>query len=300
MKKWIPVAILGALIAAFYFYQSNLTEPTHETLPETSASLTAPAPDARDKGTSSSSIANVPLEPMSDVEQAEVHFSAPTADAVTYVMEDGVAVVNEDIVVGVPRSAKMQGSVSFESLRLWEDGVVPFHIQGDLEGKERVIQAIAMFADTPIKFVPFSNQADALVFETGSGCKSYLGKVGGHQPIWISPACSSRDIAHEIMHALGFIHEQNRSDRDQFVSIVWENIQDAFKHNFELFPQSLMVLSGQSPFDFESIMLYQATAFGKNSHEPTILPKTEGKIIAPGAVLSAADTLRLERVYGSR
>lgn len=225
---------------------------------------------------------------------------ADASNDVTYVVEDGVAVVNEDIVIGVPRSARARGSISLETVHLWEDGIVPFHIQADLPNKERVIQALAQFVDTPVKFIPYTDQEDVLVFEVGSGCKSYLGKVGGKQPIWLSGGCSSREIAHEIMHALGFIHEQNRSDRDRFIDIVWDNIQEPFKHNYEVFPASLMAVSGQAPFDFESIMLYQATAFGKSPSEPTMTARIEGKIIAPSATLSVSDILRIERAYGRR
>ena len=39
-------------------------------------------------------------------------------------------------------------------------------------------------------------------------------------------------VAHELLHALGFYHEQSRWDRNQYVEIMWENIEDGKCYTF--------------------------------------------------------------------
>lgn len=66
-----------------------------------------------------------------------------------------------------------------------------------------------------------------------------------------------------MAHALGFWHEQSRYDRDGFVSIYPENVQDGQKHNFAAMDRSQMSTYGLS-YDHGSVMHYFPTAFSKN------------------------------------
>ena len=53
-----------------------------------------------------------------------------------------------------------------------------------------------------------------------------MGKIGGNQTFSLDNDCLYPDtIKHELMHAVGFFHEQSRTDRDDYVKIYYDNIQ---------------------------------------------------------------------------
>ena len=105
---------------------------------------------------------------------------------------------------------------------------------------------------------------------SGFGCSSSVGKYGGEQFVTLGTGCfSDHTIAHEFIHALGFWHEQNRPDRDQYVYIQQQFISWGNEHNFVKRRNSLTY---GLPYDGLSIMHYQSSAFSINRN-PTIISK---------------------------
>lgn len=70
--------------------------------------------------------------------------------------------------------------------------------------------------------------------------------------------------------ALGFYHMQSAYDRDDYVSIKWENMISGAEKNFRKYsPETITHFNGS--YDYDSIMHYSAYGFSKN-HKPTIVP----------------------------
>lgn len=58
-------------------------------------------------------------------------------------------------------------------------------------------------------------------------CHSSIGRDTGPQNLVLGSSCYYIGvIMHELNHAVGFFHEQSRYDRDDYILVNWENIED--------------------------------------------------------------------------
>ena len=61
---------------------------------------------------------------------------------------------------------------------------------------------------------------DFIKFHPGGDCHSKAGRQGGGQVIVLASYCAEEHtLIHEILHALGLLHEHQRPDRDQYVDV---------------------------------------------------------------------------------
>jgi hypothetical protein len=64
-------------------------------------------------------------------------------------------------------------------------------------------------------------------------------------------------MTHELGHALGLFHEQSRPDRDNYVTVLTNNINPAAITNFDK-SSSTDVQTYGVPYDYGSVMHYAA------------------------------------------
>ncbi|XP_068172191.1 low choriolytic enzyme-like [Antennarius striatus] len=174
---------------------------------------------------------------------------------------------------------------------------VPFYISDEFNQRQRdVILSVMMFFknNTCIRFEPWESEWSFLFFFSGTGCWSYLGNIGQPQPISLQKNGCIRNgtIQHEILHALGFHHEQNRSDRNKYVRILYRNILEGREINF----QRVATNNLGTPYDYNSIMHYSKFAFSKN-RRPTIRAKREPFVFGTATTMSVTDIKRVNRLY---
>lgn len=68
-----------------------------------------------------------------------------------------------------------------------------------------------------------------------------MGRSGAGQQVSLGPGCIFKGvIIHELMHALGFWHEQSRPDRDSYVTVLWENIIRGMEYNFNKYTWDML------------------------------------------------------------
>lgn len=226
----------------------------------------------------------------------------PRENFVEFQIQDGMAIAFGDVILGVPQGnvPGNRGIAEVPKYNLWDKAEIPFAISPELPNPERVESAIQYFHEhTSMKWIPFQGQEDAVVFEPGKkDCYSYVGRVGGVQSIKLSIGCQGPEILHEMMHALGFVHEHSRLDRDQYINVVWSNIDDEHKPQFAIVPEMYFEPFRGTPFDYHSVMLYKANSFAKQKHLTSIQSKTNEAISPVSQGLSELDLYRLNRLYG--
>merc|ERR1712061_202345 len=192
----------------------------------------------------------------------------------------------------------------------WRNGLLPYKLDPEFSANQKRIirNAIAHFNHQVNQlgnpFLPCiyvreatSDDNDYAFIKKGSDCSSSVGKRGGRQNITLGTGChSQRTVIHEIVHALGYYHEQSRPDRDDYIKINLDNVKENKTHNFIKHGDTLTY---DIPHDGKSIMHYQSRSFSKNG-DPTItskIPDVRTSQLGASNELTNMDIQKLRKMY---
>ncbi|XP_071351126.1 astacin-like metalloendopeptidase [Trachinotus anak] len=176
---------------------------------------------------------------------------------------------------------------------------VPYTISDSFSSshKTAILNAIDEFhLSTCIRFIPRTSQTSYISIVKKEGCWSLIGRTGASQELSLGNGCIENGIIqHELIHALGFWHEQSRTDRDIYVKVNHENILDGRESNFlRLETNNLYV-----PYDYSSVMHYGPKDFSKNGQD-TITPLSPTATIGQRIGMSENDILKINKLYSCK
>ena len=158
------------------------------------------------------------------------------------------------------------------------------------------------------KYIVIRHKNDNLDYE---GCGSAMGMVteawgktnsegGKYQEIGLGPGCltNHNTIQHEMYHALGFAHEQNRNDRDSYIRVLYDNIEPSAHVWFDKMGDSWF--NSGDRYDINSVMHYGGDG-PNNKYTMVVEDTTTGtwKPVQPkhGGHVSSTDIIQLHKMY---
>lgn len=142
------------------------------------------------------------------------------------------------------------------------------------------------------------------IYKNGDTSSSKIGRVGGRQDIELADFAFDYAvwgdysvIEHEICHALGMMHEQQRPDRDDYVVINWNNLTSKGRSNFSKVTTNYMY---RGSYDFNSLMGYSSKTSSTSMVNDTSVPmytKKDGSLISQGYTVSNQDRMWINYLY---
>ncbi|KAM7352148.1 seminal metalloprotease 1-like [Cochliomyia hominivorax] len=189
----------------------------------------------------------------------------------------------------------------------WPNATVHYKIDGifDADHILYILRAMKNIESVScIRFQPIDDEKKPHIYFIGEplGCHTKVGYRGKPQTLNLQVGPLDKGcfklgtIMHEILHSLGFYHQQSASNRDDYVLIVEENIKEGRQSNFIKYDDKTVTDFGIE-YDYGSILHYSSTAFSKNGKR-TIIPLMGDDIeIGQRRALSTSDIAKLNLMY---
>uniref|UniRef100_A0A3Q3WXH2 Metalloendopeptidase n=1 Tax=Mola mola TaxID=94237 RepID=A0A3Q3WXH2_MOLML len=176
---------------------------------------------------------------------------------------------------------------------------IPYYVANHFSSREKAIITRGLESFSSFSWSRFrpsrSSDRDWLSIESQNSCHSYVCCLGGKQVVSLgqSGCLYHGTIQHELLHALGFNHEQTRSDRDNHIRVLLENVVSGMELNF----RKIATPNQGTPCNYNSDMQYHRYAFSKNNR-PTMVPIPNPNVSFGNAKeMSRNDNARLNMLH---
>ena len=187
----------------------------------------------------------------------------------------------------------------------WPGGALPILFDTDIsqEQRDRFFRDCALWLPhAGVRCVPHRDETRfVVVLQSEEGCFASIGapaRASGVGFINLGDGCWHTDvIAHEVGHVLGMMHEHQRPDRDDYIVVRMENVEEGKEHNFTKYSTTNV----RTSYDFDSLMHYHPTSFSKDDSSKTMeaLPQYADAARRMGLALapSGLDMAAIAHVY---
>jgi len=185
-----------------------------------------------------------------------------------------------------------------QSRTSWPDGKIPFVLSGfSIEEETEIVKCMLLWevaSNGKIEFIlgKYNDTKPLLIskiVESGDligGSVEYGYSYDGLNIIFL-PYVEEKIILHELAHSIGLLHEFNRPDRDLYITIKKEPLEDLtsiekiqFLYNdYKLYDYK------EFPFDYRSITMYDEYYIDGHGNE------------VGGDTISIIDALKVQYIY---
>ncbi|XP_064384783.1 multiple epidermal growth factor-like domains protein 6 [Halichondria panicea] len=216
---------------------------------------------------------------------------------ITYFTKNYRELLNEKLSYKESSQGKQKRAVVKPKSWQWPNCVIPYIIdEFYYEKQQRVVtEALAHWEEhTCVRFMKRTTEDNYIFIYPGPGCGSYVGRTSNQQRVSIGPSCFSFSSAvHELGHVIGFYHEHNRPDRDEYIDIIENNLKPgrSVLSQFTKLSHDEVDLLGVG-YDYNSIMHYNKNSFAHSSHLDTIVALDPSIPVGEAHTLSSLDILR--------
>ncbi|CAD6234720.1 GSCOCG00002067001-RA-CDS [Cotesia congregata] len=156
---------------------------------------------------------------------------------------------------------KRRAVVLLRTIKIWEDGIIPYEFDSRVNGQQQqyIRQRMREWErSTCIQFVPrnIKIHQNYVNFTSTESCKCCYLKTNIKIYINLHDYCFEKStILHELGHAIGFLHEHNRPDRDKFIQVQYYHIHEKSLPQYIKYPNHGVTTLGTS-YDYYSVMHY--------------------------------------------